>query len=320
MIKQNPLSPFLNDAGFLTIDGGLATELEARGHDLTDKLWSARLLLDNPNVIRQLHYDYLSSGADCIISASYQATISGFVDRGLHEQQAADMLRLAVSLATEARDAFWSEPGNRMNRQRPIVAASIGPYGAALADGSEYTGDYDLDQRGLVAFHSRRWQILADTQADILACETIPSFPELRALITLLNKSPNRFAWFSFSCRDENRINDGTRIIDCAKLLNENKQVAAIGINYTAPRYIGGLIDQVRSGSDKPIVVYPNSGEHYDAVDKRWTGTSDAGEFAELSGAWFEAGAALIGGCCRTGPEHIRLIQEKLSGLVSPVQ
>ncbi|MCI0395561.1 MAG: homocysteine S-methyltransferase [Chloroflexi bacterium] len=309
--NNNPITPFLERQGALILDGGLATELEARGYNLGDELWSARLLQDAPEAIRQVHADYLAAGADCVISASYQATIGGFVRRGLSEAEAIALLRLSVQLALEARDDFWAAPANRPGRLRPLVAASVGPYGAALADGSEYTGAYDLDEAGLLAFHRRRWHILAETPADLLACETIPSYPESRALARLLAETPGRYAWFSFSCRDGQRISDGTPLVECIRPLNELPQVAAVGVNCTAPRFIPSLIARARQATDKPIVVYPNSGETYDAKNNRWLGESVPAEFGTYSREWRKEGAALIGGCCRTGPEHIRQISDR---------
>jgi len=294
------------------LDGGLATELENRGHDLDDILWSARLLVDDPAAIRQVHQDYLAAGADCLITASYQGTISGFMQRGLGEAQAEGLLNLAVQLALDARDEFWAKHDNRPGRIQPIVAASIGPYGAALADGSEYTGFYDLDEEGLGLFHRRRFQLLAETGADILACETIPSYSETRALISLLQEIPDRFAWFSFSCRDDKRISDGTPLAICAEMIDGIDQIAAVGINCTAPGLIPGLIGEIKLVSDKPIIVYPNSGEEYNGTSRRWLGSSDSDEFAQASLKWRAAGATMIGGCCRTGPDHIRQMRTLL--------
>jgi len=308
----NPITPFLLRQGSLIVDGGLATELEARGHDLADELWSARLLIDQPEAIKQLHADYLAAGADCIITASYQGTIEGFMGRGLSEQEAVDLLILSVRLGIEARDEFWSKRDNRAGRLRPIVAASIGPYGAALADGSEYHGDYGLDEERLLNFHRRRWFILAGAGADIMACETIPSYIEARALARLLSETPETYAWFSFSCQDERHISDGTPLVFCAAFLEAYWQVAAVGINCTAPQYISHLVKEVRQVSKKPIVVYPNSGEQYDAEAKRWLGITYSDDFAQSSLSWHDAGASIIGGCCRTGPEHIRSIRREL--------
>jgi homocysteine S-methyltransferase len=294
------------------VDGGLATELEARGYDLADELWSARLLIDKPEAIKQVHTDYLAAGADCIITASYQGTIEGFMGRGFSEQEAVDLLILSVRLGIEARDEFWSESANRAGRLRPIVAASVGPFGAALADGSEYHGDYGLDEEELLNFHRRRWHLLASAGADIMACETIPSYIEIGALVRLLAETPESYAWFSFSCRDGRHISDGTPIADCAAILEANQHVVAVGVNCTAPQFILPLVRKVRQVSEKPIIVYPNSGEHYDAVSKSWFGTTNSDDFARASLSWHNAGASIVGGCCRTGPEHIRSIRREI--------
>jgi homocysteine S-methyltransferase len=309
---NNPIQPFLDFQDALILDGGLATELEARGCDLRDELWSARLLLKNPDLIQEVHLDYYRAGADCGISASYQATIPALMARGLSETEAIELIRLSVRLVMQARDQFWAEPANRQGRLRPIVAASVGPYGAALADGSEYTGDYDLDEVGLVDWHRQRWHILAESGADILACETIPSRSEMGALVTLMAETPDMPVWVSFSGRDERRISDGTSIAQCAAFLDSVAQVVAVGINCTPPSLIPSLIREVRSATQKPIVVYPNSGEMYDVVDKVWLGQSVPAEFGTFSREWRKEGAALIGGCCRTRPAHIRQIADRM--------
>jgi homocysteine S-methyltransferase len=311
---SNPVQPFLERQGVLILDGGLATQLEARGADLHDPLWSAKLLLENPSLIRQVHLDYFWAGADCAITASYQATIPGFKRRGLTEAQAVELLKLPVKLAWEAREEFWAVMGLQGGRLRPLIAASIGPYGAYLANGAEYTGDYDLGETGLADFHRQRWHILAESAADLLACETIPSFTEAKALARLLAETPDRWAWFSFSCRDGRSISDGTPMTECAALLEEIEQVVAVGINCTPPRYIPELIGELFAVTQKPIIVYPNSGEYYDAEAKRWQGLSIPAEFGTHSREWRKAGAALIGGCCRTGPEHIRQIRDRFRG------
>lgn len=308
---MNPIEPFIARYGALVLDGGLATELERRGANLNDALWSARLLAENPDLIRQVHLDYYWAGADCGVSASYQATIQGFIRRGFSATEAAELLRLSVRLVSEARDAYWQTANQQATRLRPLVAASVGPYGAYLADGSEYTGEYDLDQSGLESFHLARWQILASSGVDLLACESIPAYAEARALATLLSESPEQYAWFSFTCRDGEHISDGTPLAECAAYLDGFAQVAAIGINCTPPRYIPELIRQVTKVTRKPVIVYPNSGETYDPVTKRWLGESVPAEFGTYSREWRKLGASAIGGCCRTTPDHIRQIRDR---------
>lgn len=308
---SNPVAPFLERQGVMILDGGLATELEARGCDLCDELWSARVLIEDPDLVGRVHADYLAAGADCIASASYQASFEGFQRRGLSEDEAAELLRLSVRLAIRARDAFWGDPANRSGRLRPLVAASVGPYGAALADGSEYTGVYDLDEPGLRAFHRQRWRVLAASGADLLACETIPSQAEAGVLLRLLRETPRAYAWFSFSCRD-GKLSDGTPLVDTLAPFTDQPQVVAVGVNCTPPSSILHLIVEARRAVDTPIVVYPNSGEGWDAEQRCWVGTAEAVDFATASERWRDAGASLIGGCCRTGPQHIEAIRRRL--------
>jgi homocysteine S-methyltransferase len=301
---MNPISNILEHKPCVILDGAMATELEARGCDLHDPLWSAKVLLETPNLIRAVHADYFAAGADCAITASYQATFQGFAQRGLNVDESADLMRLSVQLACEARDDFWaSSPSARV---KPFVAASVGPYGAFLADGSEYRGDYGLSLTDLMDFHRPRMAVLANSGADMLACETIPCLLEAQALLKVLEDFPQMTAWFSFSAKDALHTNHGELISDCARVLGDHPQVAAIGVNCTAPEFVTELVANARGATTKPILAYPNSGEVYDATQKRWLGESSCSSFATQAQTWFEAGAAVIGGCCRTTPKHIR--------------
>ena len=302
---SNPIATILETQTIVVLDGALATELERRGCDLRDPLWSAKILMESPHTIREVHTDYFAAGADCATTASYQATFEGFAKRGLSTEASADLMRLSVQLAVEARDAFWAEPSNRAGRARPFVAASVGPYGAYLAEGSEYRGNYGLTEKELMDFHRPRMAVLAASGADMLACETIPCLVEAQALVRLLDEFPTISAWISFSARDGANTNHGESLAECAALLGAHPQVAAIGVNCTAPRYIPDLIRAAHGATDKPILVYPNSGETYDPNTKSWSGEDTCEAFANDARIWYEAGARVIGGCCRTTPEHI---------------
>jgi homocysteine S-methyltransferase len=307
-MTNNPVSSILDRYPALVIDGALATELERRGCDLNDDLWSAKILLDQPEVIKQVHLDYFKAGADCAITASYQATIEGFVKRGLDKKEAIALIQKSVKLAVEARDDFWADPAHRTGRARPFVAASVGPYGAFLADGSEYRGNYGLSNEELMDFHRPRIKALLEAGADVLACETIPSFMEAQAIVKLLEEFPDATAWLSFSGRDEKHISEGQVFADCVEQLRDHPQVAAIGVNCTSPKYVPSLIRAAKRVTEKPLLVYPNSGETYNAATNGWNGDPIVDSFGEQARAWYEAGARLIGGCCRTTPQDIKVI------------
>ena len=304
----NPIASILDLQPALVIDGALATELESRGYDLTDDLWSAKILLEQPEAIKQLHYDYFKSGADCAITASYQATIEGFVKRGLNEAQAIDLIKKSVRLAIEARDEFWNDEANRVGRLKPFVAASVGPYGAYLADGSEYRGNYGLTESELMDFHRPRMRALIEAGADILACETIPTPIEARALVNLLGEFQGVHAWISFSCKDEAHVCEGEKLEVCIRQIESSPQVAAVGINCTSPKFIPSLIQEAKEATSKPILVYPNSGESYDADKNDWNGDPVSHSFGEVAHEWFDAGARMIGGCCRSTVDDIEVI------------
>lgn len=295
----------------LILDGALATELEQRGANLNDPLWSAKVLLETPDLIRQVHLDYFRAGADVAITASYQASVEGFMQRGLSREQALDLMRLSVRLAQEARDIFWRENTNPA-RPYPLVAGSIGPYGAYLADGSEYRGDYGLSEDDLMDFHRPRLAALLEAGADLLACETIPCLSEARALVRLLDEYPGASAWFSFSARDSSHTCHGEPVAECAAFLDGIPQVTAMGINCSAPQHIPGLIRAMAGATRKPIVVYPNSGEVYDAATNTWQGETYCDAYGQQARDWVAAGARLVGGCCRTTPDHIRAVVSEL--------
>ena len=316
----------LDGRGCLLLDGGLASELERAGHDLNDPLWSARVLLEDPAAVEGVHRAFLEAGADCITTATYQATFQGLAARGLTADEAERLLLRAVELAVRARDRFCAESARP---HRPLVAASIGPYGAYLADGSEYRGDYGLGRAALAGFHRRRWEVLARSGADVLLCETLPALEEARALAALAREgaaragegtAPTRVGaaparamgapagvgaavpvWFSFTCRDEAHLSDGTPIGKVAAWAEACDVVAAVGVNCTAPRFLPGLIAALAAGTGKPILAYPNAGGDWDAAAKRWGGAEGAADWGEACRAWIAAGAAGVGGCCRVG-------------------
>jgi homocysteine S-methyltransferase len=308
MMNNDPIRKILQNQPIVVLDGGLATELEQRGADLNDPLWSAKILLEAPEMIRQLHYDYFVAGADVAITASYQASFEGFMRRGLSREEAADLMRLSVDLAKAARDDFWGDPNHQRGRVRPLVAASVGCYGAFLADGAEYRGDYGLSKAELIEWHRPRLRVLVESDPDLLACETIPCLVEGEALVEVLAEFPQMAAWLSFSCCDEIHVCHGEPFADCAALANRSPQIVAIGINCTPPRYVAPLIQSAAGISTKPLLCYPNSGEQYDAATNCWLGGTGLTDFAEPARIWQAAGAQLIGGCCRTGPADVRAI------------
>jgi homocysteine S-methyltransferase len=226
----------------------------------------------------------------------------------LSARQALALIRKSVALAREARDEFWADQAHRAGRPRPLVAASVGPYGAFLADGSEYRGNYGLTENELMDFHRPRMRALVEAGADLLACETIPSLLEAQAISKLLEEFPDTSAWVTFTGRNGQHISEGQLFADCVQALRDHPQIAAIGINCTSPAHIPSLIGEAKKITEKPIVVYPNSGETYDATRSDWDGKPVSHSFGEQARAWYEAGARLIGGCCRTTPEDIRVI------------
>ncbi|QDF30291.1 homocysteine S-methyltransferase [Halarcobacter anaerophilus] len=310
---MNKLEELLKEQAVLIVDGALGTRLQTKGLNINDSLWSAKLLDENPNAIKAVHKEYLDSGADLIITSSYQASIEGFEKKGFSRQKAKELICLSIELARKARDEFWEEKKNKKKRIKPLVAASIGPYGAFLANGAEYTGKYNISKEQLKNFHKRRVEIIASTNPDIFAIETIPSFEEAKILAEILKEYKNIPSWICFSAKDNLHINDGTKIKECAKYLDTKEQISAIGINCTSPKYISSLIKEIKSVSNKPIVVYPNGGFKYNPLTKNWEDAkTDEKEFAKMAHLWKTQGAKLIGGCCQTEPKEIEELRRVL--------
>jgi homocysteine S-methyltransferase len=308
---MNTFEQKLADGNPLILDGGLATQIEASGFDITGDLWSAAMLQANPQAIVDAHRAYLDAGADCLISASYQASRRGFATKGLTADAADQLILDSVTLACRARDEFLA--ANPGTRRRPLVAASIGPFGATLADGSEYTGNYSISAAELREFHQSRISVLDCSDADLLACETIPNIGEAGVLHDLL-WDVAKTAWVAFSCKDALHICDGTLLRDACGLFADHPRVLAVGINCTPPQFITGLITEARAGAPrKSVVVYPNSGEIYHAACNTWSGDTGVAAFGFRVNEWMQAGATVIGGCCRTGPAEIASIRTALA-------
>jgi len=290
----------------LLLDGGLSNQLESQGCNLNQSLWTAAMIKSNPEAIIEAHLAYLEAGADCIITSSYQATISGFAKLGIDSKEAESLILKSVELAIRAKNIFLER---NPDKAPALVAASIGPYGAYLADGSEYRGNYGISDKDLKDFHSSRIELLDTSEADMLACETIPSYQEARLLAELLLNC-NKKSWMTFSCKDGIHINDGTPIVECMQLLNRHPAIFALGVNCTKPSYISSLMKIIKATcGGKKIVVYPNSGEIYNANTKTWAYSSESSFSVQSVREWLELGADIVGGCCRVGPAQIHEVK-----------
>ncbi|WP_299957601.1 homocysteine S-methyltransferase [uncultured Modestobacter sp.] len=284
-------------AGPVVLDGGLSTELESRGHDVTSALWSARLLRDDPAAVVAAHTAFAAAGAQVLTTASYQATFPGFAAAGIDAAEARSLMARSVRLAREglAGHDGW-------------VAGSVGPYGAFLADGSEYTGDYveSMSVDELRAFHRSRLAVLAEAGADVLACETLPAAAEVEALLTELDDLGVP-AWLSLTAvtgaDGVARTRRGERLDDVCAMARDVDAVLAVGVNCTDPAGVPAAVTAA-AASQLPAVAYPNSGEVWDAATRSWTGRPGVGDV----GGWLAAGARLVGGCCRVRPADVAAI------------
>lgn len=295
-----PLDGILARHGTVVLDGGLGTELVRRGADLRDRLWSARTLVEAPDLVRDVHAAYFAAGADVAIGASYQASFEGLAGRGIEGDDAVALFRRSVELARDAAEAAGGER---------LVAASVGPYGAFLGNGAEYTGDYDRGEDALVEFHRPRMEALASASPDLLAIETIPSIVEAGALVRALERIPEVPAWMSFSCRDGAHLCDGTPFERAVEVATSSNGVIAVGVNCTSPLHVTALVEIAAARTSLPVICYPNRGAFWDPVRKVWVDPPRQDARPSLRPLrWQEAGARLIGGCCGTTPEDIGAI------------
>lgn len=293
------------------LDGGLATALEAKGLDLSSALWSARILQDNPQAIYDVHREYFEAGGQIATTASYQASTSGLHDHlGLDDDGADNLIRKSAQLACDARDEIHDKDNNRVL----LIAGSVGPYGAYLSNGAEYTGDYSLSDKEMRDFHRGRIRALVDGGVDLLALETMPSISEIESLLGLLkDEFPKVEAWLSCTLRDAEHLSDGTPVIRMVNLANDNDQITAVGYNCIPQQLASAALDHVRPLTTKPLVIYPNSGEQWNAKDREWHGDKATGQtLKELTQEWYAKGARLIGGCCRTDAADIKEISNTL--------
>jgi homocysteine S-methyltransferase len=288
----------------VVLDGGFATELERRGHDLSDDLWSARLLLDDPDEVRDTHLAFYQAGAQVATTASYQASFEGFARHGLSREESVALMRRSVTLAQEA--------ASLAGRSGLLVAASVGPYGAVLADGSEYRGDYGVSDAALRSFHLPRAEVLDSAGADLLAIETVPSEQEAAVLLGVLTELPPRTrAWLSLTCADGSTTRAGEDVDRVFGLARGHDQVVAVGVNCTAPEYVEELVARAVAASGKPAIAYPNSGESWDAVAHQW-GAPGAGLDVGAASRGVAAGARYVGGCCRVSSLDIARLADAI--------
>ena len=287
--------------GPVVLDGGLGTHLEARGNELSSHLWSARLLAEDPAEIRAAHTDFYRAGARIAITASYQVSADGLAAAGIDDVDG--LLRRSVGLAREARD----EAG--LSSEEAWVAASVGPYGASRADGSEYTGDYDLGVSQLRAWHRPRLRALAAAGPDLFAVETLPSLSEVEAVCAEI-EDLGIGAWVSMTIAG-GRLPTGESLADAAAIASSTGGVLAVGVNCCAVADVSGALAELRSVTALPLVAYPNSGEQWDATTRSWSGDGEPAHAA--CDEWIVGGARLVGGCCRVGPDEIARIARALA-------
>ena len=290
----------------VVLDGAMSTPLERLGADTNNDLWTAKALIDNEELVYEVHKMYFEAGADLIITDTYQANVQAFEKVGYSEKEARNLIKKAVKIAQKARDDYENRTG-----KHNYIAGTIGPYGAYLANGSEYRGDYELSTKEYQQFHLPRIEELVTTGVDILAIETQPKLDEVLAILELLKeKYPQQKVYVSYTLSDDDTISDGTPLPRAIHALEDYSQVIAVGINCVKLELVEPALKNMKEITDKHLIVYPNSSAVYDPKSKTWSQPKTSATFEELIPNWYEAGARIIGGCCTTGPKEIKAVAD----------
>lgn len=292
--------------GFAVLDGAMSTALESKGLNMNDPLWTAKALAEKPEVVKVVHADYISAGADLNISASYQATLPGYEKRGYTRAEALGFIARSMRLIDEARSEWWRNGGKDSGRAYPLAAGAVGPYGAYLADGNEYRGEYGMEERDFIAFHEARIKTLAEAGADLIAIETQPRLDEALVCAQICEEIGIDY-WISFTFLNSHRISGGWEIEELCREAEKRglSHLAAIGANCIAPEIAEEIVRSYKKHTALPVIVYPNSGKRYDPLTKTWSGNAKLKPFSEMALTWYGAGARIIGGCCTTCFEEI---------------
>ncbi|WP_283599381.1 homocysteine S-methyltransferase [Ligilactobacillus salivarius] len=290
----------------VVLDGAMSTPLERLGADTNNDLWTAKALIDNEELVYEVHKMYFEAGADLIITDTYQANVQAFEKVGYSEKEARNLIKKAVKIAQKARDDYENRTG-----KHNYIAGTIGPYGAYLANGSEYRGDYELSTKEYQQFHLPRIEELVNAEVDILAIETQPKLDEVLAILELLKeKYPQQKVYVSYTLSDDDTISDGTPLPRAIHALEDYSQVIAVGINCVKLELVEPALKNMKEITDKHLIVYPNSSAVYDPKSKTWSQPKTSATFEELIPNWYEAGARIIGGCCTTGPKEIKAVAD----------
>ena len=290
----------------VVLDGAMSTPLERLGADTNNDLWTAKALIDNEELVYEVHKMYFEAGADLIITDTYQANVQAFEKVGYSEKEARNLIKKAVKIAQKARDDYENKTG-----KHNYIAGTIGPYGAYLANGSEYRGDYELSVEEYQQFHLPRIEELVNAEVDILAIETQPKLDEVLAILELLKeKYPQQKVYVSYTLSDDDTISDGTPLPRAIHALEDYSQVIAVGINCVKLELVEPALKNMKEITDKHLIVYPDSSAVYNPKSKTWSQTKTSATFEELIPNWYEAGARIIGGCCTTGPKEIKAVAD----------
>lgn len=297
---------WLENQPVVILDGAMSTGLEEQGISLSHRLWTAKAIIEAPNKIQKVHEAYFNAGANIAITASYQASIQGFKEFGYTENEAVERIKETVFLAKEAAKIS-------KKIQEKWIAGSVGPYGAYLADGSEYRGKYGVSDLQLKEFHQKRIEALIEAGADILAIETMPDFQEIKVILSIVEQYPEIPVWVSVTVKNDTQLNDGTSLLRFQQAMEKNEQVLAYGVNCLAPHLVLPILEVLKKKATKPRIVYPNSGAVYDAKTKTWNHSEESATiFSEEAKKWYQLGATWVGGCCCTTAAEIKTLAKVL--------
>jgi len=287
------------------LDGSLSYPLEKQGYNLNKKLWTGDALINDPNVIKKIHKDYLVAGVDFISTSTYQISYRVLKEMGYNLNEIKDIFKRSVDLVQDAIEE------TKIKRKVKIVG-SYGPFGASLSDGSEYTGKYKTSDEIIMSYHIDNMNIIKELGIDIILYETIPCLREIEILSKVVEEYKKE-VWISFTCNKDLEFRDGTSIMKACKIISSIENISTIGINCFSPLLAEKAIKKLKKNSNKKILIYPNSGEIYNNKDKNWYGEKYFDN--SMIKKWLALSPDIIGGCCRVGFEDIQNMRKEINFL-----
>ena len=284
------------------LDGSMSFPMEQLGYNLKNKLWTGKALINNPDLIKDIHKGYIDAGADFISTSTYQISFDRLKNMGYQSEEIKKIFQKSVDIVKDAIEE------SKLKKEIKIVG-SFGPYASYDPEASEYIGEYDSTDIEIKKFHLNNIRIIEETDLDIILYETIPCLREIKILSEALSHSTKEI-WISITCNEEMEFRDGSSFKDACEIISKIEKITTMGINCFSPLLVKKAIDLLKKYSNKKILIYPNSGEIYNPKERFWTGNNEFNN--SMIKNWLSLYPDIIGGCCRIGYDDIKKMRVEI--------